>query len=227
MFRSNLHKITMSHVLWTWSSVLHSRKKPDYKAFEDKRTISKVRGLTLLLRVGNLWRCGDGLFFEVSLFASNALLTMLHQLLEKVLQTVDHFYISCLAAPFSWSEEPRNRMGARSGLYGWCSNGVPPISVSASIATFQSRNADAPLKLIRHPKKGSFKTTVIPFSRSGWSVVRSTPLSKGGTSKKVWSPHLHKVPTRSNKVSPRTSQTALVFSSFVYIMFAVSKAWHV
>jgi hypothetical protein len=31
--------------------------------------------------------------------------------------------------------------GARSGLYG-----VPPMSVSASIATFQSRNADAPLR---------------------------------------------------------------------------------
>jgi hypothetical protein len=25
--------------------------------------------------------------------------------------------------------------GARSGLYDWCSNGVPPISVSASFAT--------------------------------------------------------------------------------------------
>jgi len=73
--------------------------------------------------------------------------------------------------------------GARSGLYGGCSNGVPPISVSASIATFQSRNADAPLRLLRHPKKGSFKTTVTPFSRSGWSVVRSASLAKGSTSK--------------------------------------------
>jgi hypothetical protein len=35
--------------------------------------------------------------------------------------------------------------------------------VSASIVTFQSRNADAPLRLLRHPKKGSFKTTVTPF----------------------------------------------------------------
>jgi hypothetical protein len=35
---------------------------------------------------------------------------------------------------------------ARSGLYGGCSNGVPPISVGASIATFHSRNADASLK---------------------------------------------------------------------------------
>jgi hypothetical protein len=35
-------------------------------------------------------------------------------------------------------------------------------------------------------------------------------LAKGGTSKKRPSPYLHKVPTRSNKASPRTFQTALV-----------------
>jgi hypothetical protein len=93
---------------------------------------------------------------------------------------------------------------ARCGLYGGCSNGVPPISVSASTATFQSLNADAPLRFLRHPKKGSFKTTVTLFSRSGWSVVRSAPLAKGGTSKKRPSPHLHKVLTRCHKVSPRT-----------------------
>jgi hypothetical protein len=44
----------------------------------------------------------------------------------------------------------------RSGLDGGCSNGVPPISVSASIAN-QWRNADAPLRLFRHPKKGFLK----------------------------------------------------------------------
>jgi hypothetical protein len=82
--------------------------------------------------------------------------------------------------------------------------------VSTSIATFQSRNADPPLRLLRHPKKGSFKTSVIPFSRSGWSVVRSASLAKGGTSKNGSSPHLHKVPTRSEKVSPRALQTAQV-----------------
>jgi hypothetical protein len=48
------------------------------------------------------------------------------------------------------------------------------------------------------------------FSRSGWSVVRSASLSTGGTSKERPSPHLHKVPTRSNMVSPRNLQTALV-----------------
>jgi hypothetical protein len=55
--------------------------------------------------------CGDRLFFEVSLLESNALLTMLHSLLENVLHTVDYFKISCLRAPFSWLEKPRNRMG--------------------------------------------------------------------------------------------------------------------
>jgi hypothetical protein len=52
-------------------------------------------------------------------------------------------------------------------------------------------------------------TVCSTFSRSGWSVVRSVSLALGGTSKKRPSPHLHKVPTRSNNVSPRTFQTTL------------------
>jgi hypothetical protein len=75
------------------------------------RSVFKIRALTLLLRVGTLWRCGDGLFFEVPTLASDALLTTLRPLLENVLQTVDHFVISCLGAPFSWLEKPRYRMG--------------------------------------------------------------------------------------------------------------------
>jgi hypothetical protein len=72
------------------------------------RAVCKVLGHTLLLQVATLWRCGDGLFSEM---ASDALLTTLHPLLENVLQTVDHFEISCLESPFSWLEKPRNRMG--------------------------------------------------------------------------------------------------------------------
>jgi hypothetical protein len=75
------------------------------------RAVLKVRGLTLLLRVGTLWRCGDGLFFEVPPLASDALLTTLHPLLENMLQTVDHFEISCLGSPFSRMENPSNHMG--------------------------------------------------------------------------------------------------------------------
>jgi hypothetical protein len=65
------------------------------------RAVWKVRGLTLILRVGTFWRCGDGPFSEVSHLASDALLTTLNPLLENVLQTVDYFEISCLGAPFS------------------------------------------------------------------------------------------------------------------------------
>jgi hypothetical protein len=55
-----------------------------------------------------------------------------------------------------------------------------------------------------------WSTVCSTFSRCGWSVVRNASLAKGGTSKKIPSPHLHKVPTRSNKVSPRTLQTAFL-----------------
>jgi hypothetical protein len=55
------------------------------------------------------------------------------------------------------------------------------------------------------------QTVCSTFLRSGWCVVRSATLAKGSTSKKRPSPHLHKVPTRSNKASPRIFQTALVY----------------
>jgi hypothetical protein len=75
------------------------------------KAVWEVRGLALLLPVGTLWRCDGGLFFEVPPSASDALLTTLHPLHGNVLQTVDHFEICCLGAPFSWLEKPRNRMG--------------------------------------------------------------------------------------------------------------------
>jgi hypothetical protein len=43
--------------------------------------------------------------------ANDALLTKLYPLLENVLQTVVHFEISYLGAPFSWFEKPKNRKG--------------------------------------------------------------------------------------------------------------------
>jgi hypothetical protein len=73
--------------------------------------VCKVHELTLLLSVGTSWRCSDGLFLEVPPLASDPLLTTLHSLFKNVLQTIDHFEISCLGAPFSWLEKPRNCMG--------------------------------------------------------------------------------------------------------------------
>jgi hypothetical protein len=66
------------------------------------RAFWKDRGLTLLLRVGTLWRCGDGVFLEVAPLGSDAILTTLHPFLENVPQTVNHFEISYLGAPFLW-----------------------------------------------------------------------------------------------------------------------------
>jgi hypothetical protein len=62
------------------------------------------------------------------------------------------------------------------------------------------------------PKQEISKWSMVcsTFLRSGWSTVRSASLAKGGTSKKRLSPHLHKVLIESNKVSPRTFQTALI-----------------
>jgi hypothetical protein len=73
--------------------------------------ICKVRGLTLLLWVRTLWRCGDGLFLEVSPLVSNSHLMMLHSLLKNMLQTIDHLGIFGLGAPFSWLKKTRNCMG--------------------------------------------------------------------------------------------------------------------
>jgi hypothetical protein len=75
---------------------------------------------------------------------------------------------------------------------------------------------------LRGKKFRSSQRSATCFLRSSWSVVRSASLAKGGTSKKRPSPHLHEVPTRSNKVSPRTFQTALVNETHHQIMKATN-----
>jgi hypothetical protein len=179
--------------------------------------ICKVRGLTLLLRVGTSWRCGDGLLFEVPPLARDALLTTLRPLLENVLQTVDHFESSCPGAPFSWLEKPKNRMGR-------VPDRTPDVLMGFHRSTFSKSNTEfnsdlTPMRFMvfSNHEKGAprqeisnWSTDCSTFSRSGWSVVRSASLAKGGTSKKRPSPHLHKVPIRSHKVSPRIFLTALV-----------------
>jgi hypothetical protein len=60
---------------------------------------------------------------------------------------------------------------------------------------FSNHENEAPRQEI-----SKLSTVCNTFSRSGWSVVRSASLAKGGTSKNRPSPHLHKVLTRSNNV---------------------------
>jgi hypothetical protein len=108
--------------------------------------------------------------------------------------------------------------GARSGLYGGCSDGVPPSTFSKPNTEFNLDLAPCDfwafqaMKRELQGKKFRLSSTVYStFSRSGWSVVRSASLAKGGTSKKRSSPHFHKVLIRSNKVSPQSFQTVLVY----------------
>jgi hypothetical protein len=106
--------------------------------------------------------------------------------------------------------------GARSGLYDGCSNEVPPIHFFQVEHRIQFRSRSTWFLSFSNHEKGAprqeiskWSTICSTFSRSGWSVVGSASLSKGGTSKKIRSPHLHKVQTRNNKVSPRTLQGLL------------------
>jgi hypothetical protein len=104
---------------------------------------------------------------------------------------------------------------ARSGLYGGCSNGILPIQFFQAEHRIQFISRPMRFLGFSNHEKGAPRqeiskwwTVCSTFSRSGWSVVRSALLTKGGTSKKRPSSHFHKVLTPSSKVSPQTLHTA-------------------
>jgi hypothetical protein len=108
--------------------------------------------------------------------------------------------------------------GARSGLHGGCSDRVPPIHFFQDEHRIQFRSRSMRFLGFSNHEKGdprqeiSKRSTVCSTSSiSGWSVVRSASLVKGGISIKRPSPHLHIVPTLCSKVSPRILQTTLVY----------------
>jgi hypothetical protein len=74
---------------------------------------------------------------------------------------------------------------------------------------FSNHEKGAPWQKFRSDQRSAAR-----FREVGWSIVRSASFAKGGASKKRPSPHLYKVPTRSNKMSPRTLETAVVFNFF-------------
>jgi hypothetical protein len=55
--------------------------------------------------------CGGAVTVSFSKYLPQKLHIMLHPLLKNMLQTVDHFKISSLRAPFSWLEKLRNCIG--------------------------------------------------------------------------------------------------------------------
>jgi hypothetical protein len=176
----------------------------------------KVHGLTLLLGVGTLWKSSDSLFFKVHPLASDVLLTTPTSWkcaadcwsLQNFLPQSSCFMVG----------KAQKSHGVRSGLYGRCSDWVPLIhffqakhriqftSYPMQFLGFSNYEEGAPRQEI-----SKWSTVCSMFSRSGWSIVRSVSLANGSTSKKRPSPHLHKIPTWSNKVSPWTLQTALIY----------------
>jgi hypothetical protein len=78
--------------------------------------------------------------------------------------------------------------GSRSGLYGGCSNGVPPIHLFQAEYRIQFRSRLMLFVGFSSHEKGAPRQEISKwskvcstFSRSGWSVVRSASLAKGGT----------------------------------------------
>jgi hypothetical protein len=166
--------------------------------------------------VGNLWRCSDSLFFRVPPLTSNALLTMLHPLSKNVLQTINHFKISCLGPSFSWLEKPRNHMGQDlnwilcSAWKKWIS-GIPleHLPYSPYLAPYDLW-AFPTIKRELQGKNFTVINGLHHIFEKWMEHCKKSSLVSRGTSKKRLSPHLHKVLTWNNKVSPRTFQTALV-----------------
>jgi hypothetical protein len=78
--------------------------------------------------------------------------------------------------------------GARSGLYGACSDGVPPIHFFQAAHRIQFKSFPVQFLGFSNHEDGAprqeiskWSTVCSTFSRSGWSVVRSASLAKGGT----------------------------------------------
>jgi hypothetical protein len=122
--------------------------------------------------------------FQVPPLASDALLTTLHPLLEIVLQTVDHFEISCLGAPVSWLEKPRNLVWRElnwilcSAWKKWI-GGTPlehpphsPYLAPLRFLCYSTHEMGPPRQEV-----SKCLTVCSTFSRSGWSVVRSASLA--------------------------------------------------
>jgi hypothetical protein len=85
--------------------------------------------------------------FEVPPLGNDALFTTFHPVLENVLQTVCRKLQEDPRSSLLMVEEAHKSYGARSGLYGGCSNGVPPIKFFQAEHRIQSRNAaDASLR---------------------------------------------------------------------------------
>jgi hypothetical protein len=185
--------------------------------YKSTRAVCKVRGLTLLLRVGTMWRCGDGLFLRSISLGKRYTSYNVPPTSQK--RAADRWSLQNFLPRSSlfMAGKTQKSHGARSELNSVF--GLKKLDRWNPIRTSAIQSRSRPMRFLgfsNHengaPRQeiSKWSTVCSTSSRSGWTVVRSASLAKGDTSKKIPSPHLHEVPIRSNKVSPRTFQTALV-----------------
>jgi hypothetical protein len=190
------------------------------------KAVCKVCGRTLLLRVGNLWRCGDGLFFEVTPWQActsyNAPPTSRKRAADR--WSLRNFLPRSFLFMFGKVQKSH---GAR---YEWnC------IRIEKSGWVEPHQNIRHAVQISPHAISGLFQPWKGSSEARNFEMINGLQhvfgkwverckkciAFQGRYSKKRPSPHLHKVPTRSDNVSPRTSQTALV-CNFMLQMSTVS-----
>jgi hypothetical protein len=192
------------------------------------RAVWKVRGLTLLMESEP---CGGTVTVSFSKY--------LPWQAMQFLQRSTHFSKTCcrplITSKFLASELPFHGWKGPEIAWGeiWIEfcvrlgkSGSVPIRTSA----IQSRSRPMRFLGFSNHEKGALRqeiskwsTVCRTFSRSGWSVVRSASLAKGGTLKKRPSSQLHKVSNRSCKMNPWTFQKALVQSNTPSLRVALTQ----
>jgi hypothetical protein len=95
--------------------------------YQIMRAVWKVRGLTLLIRVGTLRRWGDGFFFRSTSLGKRCNFYNAPPTSRK--RAADRWSLPNFLPQSSlfMVGKAQKSHGARSGLYGRCSNGVPPV----------------------------------------------------------------------------------------------------
>jgi hypothetical protein len=183
------------------------------------RVVPKVRGLAVLLRVGTTWRCGDGLFFVVPPLASDALLTTLPPTSQK--RAADRWSLRNFLprSSFFMFRKAQKSHGARSELNSAFSFEKVDHWNAIRTTAIQCRSRPHAISWLFQPWKGSSEATNFEVINGLQHVLEKWVercnkciVCQGKYFETRPSPHLHKVPTRSNKVSPRTFQTTLVVS---------------
>jgi hypothetical protein len=149
------------------------------------RAVWKVHGLTLLLRIGSLWRCGDGLFFEVPTWRTMHFLKRSTRFSKTCYRQLITSTFFLPRSSLFMVRKAQKSHGARSGFNfmfslekvdRWNPIRTPAIQIRSCpmrFLGFSNRDTGTPRQNI-----SKWSTVCSTLSRSGWSVVRSASLHK-------------------------------------------------